>query len=68
MNRYKKIPCPDCQTTLGKILPLEYGHVSLELHCKKCKQSKKIQVEVRASTATPPATNGTQETQRVFVG
>ena len=68
MNRYKKILCPDCQTALGKILPLEYGQVSLELHCKKCKSSKKIHVEVRPSTATPAATNGIPETERVFVG
>ena len=67
MNRYKKILCPDCQTTLGKILPLEYGQISLELHCKKCKSSKKIRIEVRASTV-PFATNGSQATERVFVG
>ena len=68
MNRYKKILCPDCQTTLGKILPLEYGQISLELHCKKCKSSKKIRIEVRASTAMPAGSNGPTEAERVFVG
>ena len=66
MNRYKNILCPDCQTTLGKILPLEYGQVSLELHCKKCKSPKKIHVEVRAATAM--RANGSPQTERVFVG
>jgi phage FluMu protein Com len=68
MGRYKKILCPDCQTTLGKILPLEYGQVSLELDCKKCKSSKRIHVEVRASTAVPAGSNAAQATDRVFVG
>jgi len=68
MNRYKKILCPDCQTTMGKILPLEYGQISLELHCKRCKSPKKIRIEVRASTVPPVVTNGSQETDRVFVG
>ena len=68
MNRYKKILCPDCQTTLGKILPLEYGQVSLELHCRKCKELKKVHVEVRASTAAPAATNGLPATERIVVG
>ncbi len=68
MNSYKKILCPDCQTTLGRILPLEYGQVSLELHCKKCRSSKKVRIEVRPSTVSPVATHGSQETDRVFVG
>jgi phage FluMu protein Com len=68
MNRYKKILCPDCQTTLGKILPLEYGQLSLELHCKKCKASKKIHVEVRTSTAMRASANGSPATERIFVG
>ena len=68
MNRYKKILCPDCQTTLGKILPLEYGQVSLELHCKKCKSSKKIRIEVRASTTMPVGPDASPAPERVFVG
>ena len=68
MNRYKKLLCPDCQNTLGKIMPLEYGQISLELHCKKCKASKKIRIEVRPSTVAPVVTDGAHETERVFVG
>jgi len=68
MNRYKKILCPDCQTTLGKILPLEYGQISLELHCKKCKSFKKIHIEVRASTTMPVGPDAPQAPERVFVG
>jgi phage FluMu protein Com len=68
MDRYKKILCPDCQATLGKILPLQYGQIGLELHCKKCKSSKKIHVEVRASTAMRAGSNGSPSTERIFVG
>ena len=68
MNRYKNILCPDCHTTLGKILPLEYGEVSLELHCNKCRSSKKVHVEVRASTAMRAGSNGSRATERIFVG
>jgi hypothetical protein len=67
MQRYKKILCPDCQTTLGKIWPMEYSEIRLELHCKTCKAEKKIHIEVRASTA-PPVSVTPIDSQRVFVG
>jgi hypothetical protein len=68
MNRYKNILCPDCHVSLGRILPLEYGEISLELHCNKCKSSKKIRIEVRASTAMPAGPNTSQATERIFIG
>jgi hypothetical protein len=68
MERYKKILCPDCQTTLGKIWPMEYGQIRLELRCKKCKAAKKIHIEVRASSAAPPISVTPIDSQRVFVG
>ena len=35
MEKYKNMRCPDCQTVLGKIWPLEYGQLRLQLYCKK---------------------------------
>jgi hypothetical protein len=68
MNNYKKILCPDCQSTLGRILPLECGEVSLELDCKKCRSSKKIRIEVRASEAMRAGSKEAPATERIFVG
>jgi hypothetical protein len=68
MERYKKMQCPDCQSVLGKIWPLEYGHVRLELYCSKCKADQQINVEVKAANVPHPGAKYLQETNRVFVG
>ena len=66
MEKYKRMRCPDCQSVLGKIWPLEYGHVRLELYCSKCKADQKIDVEVKAASALI-GTRDRPDT-RVFVG
>ena len=68
MEKYKKMRCPDCQSVLGKIWPLEYGHVRLELHCSKCKTDQKINVEVKTATVALIGNKDLPETHRVFVG
>ena len=68
MQKYKNMLCPDCQTVLGKIWPLEYGQVRLQLHCKKCKAEQRINVEVKAVNVPHNGTSDLQETHRVFVG
>ena len=68
MERYKKMRCPDCDSVLGKIWPLEYGHVRLELYCKQCKATQRIDVEVKAASLPPTGSQDLQETHRVFVG
>jgi len=68
MEKYKKMLCPDCRTVLGKIWPLEYGHVRLELYCNSCKTEQKINVEVKAAVVSHNGAKDLQETHRVFVG
>lgn len=68
METYKKMRCPNCQSVLGKIWPLEYGHVRLELYCGMCEADQKINVEVKAASVPLNATKDVRETHRVFVG
>ena len=68
MQKYKNMLCPDCQAVLGKIWPLEYGNVRLELYCGSCKTRQKVNVEVKAATAPLNGAKELQETHRVFVG
>jgi len=68
MEKYKKMLCPDCRSVLGKIWPLEYGQVRLELYCNSCKTQQKINVEVKPAAAPHNDQNNLQETHRVFVG
>jgi hypothetical protein len=67
MEQYKKMLCPDCRSVLGKIWPLEYGQVRLELYCNSCKTQQKINVEVKAAVPHD-GPKDLQETHRVFVG
>ena len=68
MEKYRKMLCPDCHSVLGKIWPLEYGQVRLQLHCNNCKTEQKINVEVRAAAVPPNGSRDPQETHRIFVG
>jgi phage FluMu protein Com len=68
MEKYKSMRCPDCQTVLGKIWPLEYGQIRLQLYCNNCKTQQKINVEVKASAIPHNGTKDLRETHRVFVG
>ena len=68
MKKYKNIRCPDCETVLGKIWPLEYGNVRLELYCKHCNQEQKLNIEITTSAGAHKSTNDLQETHRVLVG
>ena len=68
MEKYRNMCCPDCQTVLGKIWPLENGQVRLQLYCKNCKTHQNINVEVKARALIQNGENNLQETHRVFVG
>jgi hypothetical protein len=68
MEKYKKMLCPDCQSVLGRIWPLEYGQVRLQLYCNRCKAEQRVKVEVKAAAVPPNGMRDLQETHRVFVG
>ena len=68
MEKYKNMCCPDCQSVLGRIWPLEFGQIRLQLYCKDCKRQQKIHVEVKAPALDHNSADDLRETHRVFVG